>query len=66
MDQKVLLQLAKKWRMKISLSKTEFCVFSLSVDIIDQAKVYNFTVDDKKIMHNKTPKILGVTLDEKM
>ena len=65
-DLKVLLQWAKKWRMKISLSKTEFCVFSLDVDVIDQAREYNFTVDDKKIMYNKTPKILGVTLDEKM
>ena len=40
--------------MKISLSKTEFCVFSLNVDVIDQARVYNFTVDDKKIMYKKT------------
>ena len=65
-DLKVLLQWAKKWRMKISLSKTEFCVFSLDVDVIDQAREYNFTDDNKKIMYNKTPQILGVTLDEKM
>ena len=43
----------QNWRMKISLSKTEFCVFSLNVDVIDQARVYNFTVDDKKIMYKK-------------
>ena len=48
------------------LSKTEFCVFSLDVDVIDQATDYNSTVDDKKTTWHKTPKILGVTLDEKM
>ena len=52
---------AGRWRLKISIMKTEFCVFSLDNHILEEASKYNFTIDDKIIKHNPTP-----TLDEKL
>ena len=47
-DFKWIMKWAKQWRLKLSIGKTEFCVFS------------------QTIQYNPRPKILGVTLDEKL
>ena len=57
---------AGRWRVKISMMKTEFCVFSLDNQVLEEAKDYNFSINEHTIKHNPTPKLLGVTLDEKL
>ena len=57
---------ARRWRVKLSIMKTELCVFLLDNLILEEAKAYNFTINDQKVKHNATPKLLGVTLDEKL
>lgn len=54
--------------MKINIIKTEFCVFSQNNQVLDEARVYNFTVEGQTVKYNPKPKILGVTslLDEKL
>ena len=48
------------------MMKTEFCVFSLDNHVLEEAKDYNFSINEHTIKHNPTPKLLGVTLDEKL
>ena len=57
---------ASRWRVKLSILKTEFCIFSLDNHILEEARKYEFVTDGQKVQHNPTPKILGVTLDEKL
>lgn len=64
-DFRHIIQWANTWRMKISIIKTEFCVFSQNNQVLDEARVYNFTVEGQTVKYNPKPKILGVTLDEK-
>ena len=54
-----------KWRMKISIEKTEVCVFSRDKEVaqIAQPQV-DIEVNGEKIPYNPTPRLLGVHLDE--
>ena len=57
---------ASRWRIKLSILKTEFCIFSLDKQVLEEARNYIFEIDGQKVKYNPTPKILGVTLDEKL
>ena len=57
---------AKKWRLKLSMVKTEFCLFSLDNGILEEARTFKFCVEGQELKYNQNPKILGVTLDEKL
>ena len=46
--------------------KTEFCMFSLNNQVLEQAKEFTLVIDGQTITYNPTPKILGLTLDEKL
>ncbi|CAG2192488.1 unnamed protein product [Mytilus edulis] len=54
---------SNKWRMKLSVEKTEYCIFSKSIQNTTSVllKLGNGT-----LKHNNNPKILGVTLDQKL
>ena len=65
-DFKWIMEWAKKWRLKLSIAKTEFCVFSLISQILEEAQAYHMIVEGQPIQYNPKPKILGVTLDEKL
>ena len=54
----------KKWRMKLNVIKTEYCVFSKDQSMLDlniEIKMDNFI-----LKRTRKPKLLGVTLDEKL
>ena len=57
---------AKKWCLKLSMVKTEFCLFSLDNGILEEARTFKFCVEGQELKYNPNPKILGVTLDEKL
>ena len=48
------------------MQKTEICAFSLNNEFLNQARELQMIVDNKLIKYNPNPKLLGVTLDEKM
>ena len=59
----ILKDWCRKWRMQISLPKTEVTLFSQSnTDNLEPV----VTVDNHVLQYNKTPKLLGVHLDEKL
>ena len=57
---------ARKWRLKLSIVKTEFCIFSLDNQVIEEARKIMLDFDGQSVKYNPNPKILGVTLDEKL
>ena len=61
-----LMKWAKKWRLKLSMLKTEFCLFSLENEVLEEARVFRFCVDGQQLNYNPNPKLLGVILDEKL
>ena len=61
-----IIKWARKWRLKLSMLKTEFCLFSLDNKVLDEIRTFRFCVDGQELKYNPTPKILGVTLDEKL
>ena len=63
---KEIMAWAKKWRLKLSMVQTEFCMFSLNNQVLEQAKEFTLVIDGQTITYNPTPKILGITLDEKL
>jgi len=65
-DFKKLTEWARKWRLKLSLSKTEFCMFSLDTSVLEEARKFNFSFDGKPLKYNSRPKLLGLRLDEKL
>lgn len=65
-DLKEVQKWSRKWRMKLNLTKTEFCVFSLDSNITEQWQTSHLSINNIPIGYNKNPKILGVTLDEKL
>ena len=65
-EQNILLLGASRWRIKLSILKKEFCIFSLHKQVLEEARNYIFEIDGQKVKYNPTPKILGVTLDEKL
>ena len=48
--------------MTINFTKTEGTVFSLEQDF----PIFSFKIKEETIGYNPTPKILGITLDEKL
>ena len=52
----------RKWKMSVNFNKTEGTVFSLEQDL----PVFSFKIGKATICYNPTPKILGITLDEKL
>ena len=65
-DFKEIIQWATKWRLKLSIVKTEFCMFSLDNQVLEEARKYKFVIEQQDVKYNSNPKILGVTLDEKL
>ena len=65
-DCKWIVKWSNRWRLKLSIVKTEFCVFSLISQILDEAREHRITIEGQTIKYNPTPKILGVFLDEKL
>ena len=61
-----IMKWAKKWRLKLSMLKTEFCLFFLDNGVLEEARAFRFCVEGQLLKYNPNPKILGVTLDEKM
>ncbi|MEW8548387.1 MAG: reverse transcriptase domain-containing protein [Candidatus Thiodiazotropha sp.] len=61
-----VIQWAKKWRLKLSMAKTEFCLFSMDNKVIEEARSFKFSVAGQTLKYNPNPKLLGVTLDEKL
>ena len=60
-----LLMCTLKWRMKISLDKTEICLFSRSnLDVEGSSLTVQLNGED--IPYNSNPKILGLHLDESL
>ncbi|MEW8545066.1 MAG: reverse transcriptase domain-containing protein, partial [Candidatus Thiodiazotropha sp.] len=53
-----------RWRMKLSLNKTEVTVFQWYA--VENTVHDMFKIGDKSIKYNPTPKILGITLDEQL
>ncbi|MCG8113581.1 MAG: reverse transcriptase domain-containing protein, partial [Candidatus Thiodiazotropha taylori] len=65
-DFKEVINWANKWRLKLSIVKTEFCMFSLDTKVLDEARKYTFAIDGQTVKYNQNPKILGLTMDEKL
>jgi hypothetical protein len=55
-------QRASQWRINMNIEKTEYCVFSRTGMIKDNISI---SLNRKSLKYNPTPKILGLTLDEK-
>ncbi|VDI02236.1 Hypothetical predicted protein [Mytilus galloprovincialis] len=51
-----------KWRINLSIEKTEFCVFSRNGMTKEHIKIM---LQGKELKYNPNPKIVGLTLDEK-
>jgi len=58
-----VMEWCEKWRMNMNLNKTEATVFS-SKPI--NFKKDSFIINNRTLSYNKTPKILGINLDEHM
>ena len=51
---KEIMAWAKKWRLKLSMVKTEFCMFSLNNQVLEQAKEFTLVIDDHNLQfHTK-------------
>ena len=56
----------KKWRMKLSLGKTEVTLFHTKSTFESAEKECVCKADGKELKYNPHPKILGITLDEQL
>ena len=54
----------RKWRMKLNVQKTEFCIFSKDQQILDMD--IGMKMANTKLKRTRDPKLLGVILDEKL
>ena len=54
----------KKWRMKLNIEKTEFCLFNRKMD--NEISSITIKMDGKDVKRTDSPKLLGVILDEKL
>ena len=61
-DMQVVYAWCKKWRMKLSLGKTEVTIFHMH-PITDTVHTL-FKIVETVLKYNSTPRILGITLDE--
>ena len=53
-DFKEVMLWARKWRLKLSIVKTEFCVFSLDNQVLDEARQYILNIDGQVVIRNIT------------
>ena len=65
-DFKEIMQWARKWHLKLSIVKIEFCVFSLDNRMLEKARKYQFVIEGQTVKYNPKAKILGVKLDERL
>ena len=64
LDLEEIRRWVKKWRMKLNVIKTEYCVFSKDRSMLDlNAEI---KMDNTILKRTRKPKLLGVTLDEKL
>ncbi|VDI38795.1 Hypothetical predicted protein [Mytilus galloprovincialis] len=54
---------SKKWRININTNKTEYCIFSRNKK---HPGTVHLVLGNQPIKYNPNPKLLGVTLDEKL
>ena len=58
-----IMEWSRKWRININADKTEYCIFSR----LKQHPGHTILKLNNKILkYNRNPKLLGVTLDEKL
>ena len=62
-DLNTISEWSKKWRININVDKTEYCIFSRSRIHPGRA---NLSFGNKQLKYNPNPKLLGVTLDERL
>ena len=60
----IRLNWLKKWKMKINIDKTEYCIFSKDPEILDMD--IEIRMAETILKRTRTPKLLGVVLDEKL
>ena len=65
-DFKEMLKWARKWRLILSIVKREFSMFSLDNQVLEEARKYNFDFEGQIVKYDPKPKIIAVTLDEKL
>ena len=65
-DTEKILIWCKKWRMKLSLGKTEVTLFHTKGTCERAEKECVCKEDGKELMHNPYPKKLGITLDKQL
>ncbi|MEW8547348.1 MAG: ribonuclease H family protein, partial [Candidatus Thiodiazotropha sp.] len=63
-DVQIVHEWCNKWRMKLSLPKTEVTLFH--VRPVQEQLLDIFTIENTTLHYNATPKILGITLDEQL
>ena len=54
----------KKWRLKLNILKTEYCIFSKDQRILELD--IELRMANTILKRTRTPKLLGVTLDERL
>jgi len=62
-DIREVLDWTRKWRINVSVEKSEFCIFSTK-KIAESDKT--LLVDNNTFKYNSNPNIPGVTMDEKL
>ena len=50
-DFKEIMQWVRKWRVKLSIVKTEFCMFSLDNQVLEEARKYNFVIEGQTVKY---------------
>lgn len=63
-DLKKIAEWTKKWRMKINVEKTEYCIFSRKIEERDTE--LEIKLNGKAVKKSCSPKLLGVVLDNKL
>ncbi len=63
LDLNKISEWSRKWRININADKTEYCIFSRAKQHPGQLTL---NLNNTNLKYNATPKILGVTLDEKL
>ncbi|MEW8544656.1 MAG: reverse transcriptase domain-containing protein [Candidatus Thiodiazotropha sp.] len=57
-------QWVRKWRMKVNVDKTEYCIFSREQTVLNGSCDIKMT--NQVLKRSRSPKLLGVTFDEKL
>ena len=62
-DMVKIFKWTSQWRMKLSIEKTEVCVFSLDKELLANLQL-DIKINREKIPCNYTPRLLGIHLHE--